>query len=88
MKKKTITLILNLAKFIFTDKEYNKLLSYVKLNLLNSIRIFVEEKLEFLEATLVLYKNDTVIEAQLKKCRELDTVITEEYMNSLVTSND
>jgi hypothetical protein len=85
MKKenKIITLIINLAKFIFSEVEFNKFFSYLKLNLYNAMRIFVEEKLGTLETKFVLNKEDAVIEAQIEKCRRLDTVITDLCISNL-----
>ncbi|MGK2861895.1 MAG: hypothetical protein ACSLE0_08175 [Chitinophagaceae bacterium] len=86
MKKenKIIDLIINLAKFVFSEIEFNRFLSLIKLKLFNQMRIFVEEKLEYLETKLIISKNDTVLEAQLSKCRELDTVVTDLYIDSAV----
>ena len=86
MKKENtiITMIINLSKFIFSEIEFNKFISYIKLNLLAQMRLFVEEKLEYLETRLILYREDAVLEAQLHKCRKLDAAVTELYMDSLV----
>jgi len=78
-----MNIIVMLATFIFNDVEFKKLMSYISLNLLNNARLFVEEKLELLEATIVLYTEDTVIKEQVNKCRKLEDIITDEYISSL-----
>lgn len=86
MRKKVINIIVTLATFIFNDVEFKKLMSYISLNLLNNARLFVEEKLELLESTIVLYAEDSVIKEQIKKCRKLEDIITDEYISSLSTA--
>jgi hypothetical protein len=83
MNKKTKKVITMLATFIFSDIEFKKLMSYLSLNLLNSARLYVEEKLELLETTVILFAEDAVINLQIKKCRKLDDIITDVYISSL-----
>lgn len=82
--KKIINIIINMAKFIFTQIEFSKFLSFLKLKMYNRLRIFVEEKLEFLETEFILYTNNLVIESQIKECKKLDFMVTEMYLNDLV----
>ena len=85
MKKENniMNLIINLAKFIFSEVEFNKFISYIKLKLFNSMRMFVEEKLEYLETKYILDRENAVIEAQIDKCRRLDAVVTDLYIDNL-----
>ena len=86
MNKKVMTLIISLCTFIFTDIEFNKLITYLRTKLYNSARLYVEEKLELLEATLILFMEDSIIEEQIKKCRRLDDIVTDIYINNLVVA--
>ena len=85
MNKKVKKLVLNLASFIFDDVEFKRLISYINLELFNNARLYVEEKLEYLETTLVLYLEEGVTQSKIQKCRKLDDLLTEEYINSLNT---
>jgi hypothetical protein len=84
MKKKVINVIKTLAAFIFNDVEFKKLMSYISLNLLNNARLYIEEKLDLLEASIVLNKEDIVIKLQVEKCRKLEDIITDQYISSLI----
>lgn len=84
-KNNIINLIINLAKFIFSETEFNKFLSFVKLKLYTNMRIYVEEKVKYLKTKVVLYKDNAIFEAQLKKSIKLDNIVTDLYINSLET---
>jgi hypothetical protein len=83
-----IKLLINLAKFVFSEVEFNKFISFVKLNLFNSMRLYVEEKVEMLETKLVLYRDNAILEAQLVKCKKLDDIVTDLYIDNLAVVYD
>jgi len=87
-EKKTFNLLLNLAKTIFDDEDYNIIVNYLNERSFNNLRLFVENKLERLKAKLILYKNDSVLEAQIERCEEMDTLATNLYIDNLAVTVD
>lgn len=83
MNKSTKNEIINLCKMIFEDKEYKKMAYYVTSKKYNSARLLAEEKLEYLETTLILHNKSDVIELEIKNCKKLEDILTNEYINSL-----
>lgn len=87
MKRNTLmNTIINLAKFIMSEEEFSKFMVYLKMKLYARLRLFVEEILEDLETKFILYRDNTVLEAQIEKCKRLDVLVTDLYVDSLVTS--
>lgn len=84
-KNNVINIIINLAKAIMSEADYNKFISYLKMKLYGRLRLFVEEVLEMLQAKAILYKNDPILEAQIIKCRRLDVLVTDLYVDKLVS---
>lgn len=83
MNKTTINEIINLCKMIFEDTEYKKMVYYVASKKYNSARLLADEKLEYLEATLILHDKSDVIELEIKNCKRLEDILTNEFINSL-----
>jgi len=84
MRKKIKTLISYLASFIFEDVEYKKLMSYITLKQEHKAITLVDEKIGYLEATKVLYREDSVLEYQIQQCIKLKEVIEKVQLQSLV----
>jgi hypothetical protein len=66
--------IINLCKFIFEDKEYRKVMHYLHTNSLNNLRLFIDEKCDFLEITSS-FSEDEVDIKQLMYCQKLESII-------------
>lgn len=85
-KNDIITMLINLAKFVFSEVDFNRFISYIKLKLYTNMRLFVEQRLEYLETKYVLQRENAVLEAQIDKCRRLDAAVTDLCIDSLVSS--
>jgi len=83
MNKITIREINNLCTMVFEDKEYKKMAHYIASKQYNNARLLAEERLEYLETTLVLHDKSDVIELEIKNCKKLEDILTNEYINSL-----
>lgn len=82
-KNELLQKIINLASFIFETIEFNRFMSYLKLNLINNLRIFVEEKLESLSLRQVIEPNSILLNKQVEKCIQLDSLITDIQLSNL-----
>lgn len=82
-KNELLQKIINLASFIFEAIEFNRFMSYLKLNLINNLRIFVEEKLESLSLRQVIEPNSILLNKQIEKCIQLDSLITDIQLSNL-----
>lgn len=85
-KNEIIKTIINLASFIFTEVEFNTFMSYLKLNLFNNLRLFVEEKLESLSFRQVIEPNNNVLKKQIEKCTILDSFVTDMQLSEIEVS--
>lgn len=84
MKKAQYIEILNLSQSVFNDSEYNFVKKCIVSKNFNKLRLFIDEKLEFLEATSTLYTNDQVLQGQIAFCSKLDDIIMDLTIENLV----
>ena len=75
--------ILNYSKLIFDDKEYDYILKLLNDNKLNTLRLYIDEKIEFLNVESVLKPNDPVLDTQLSMCNRLEDLVIDCYLESL-----
>ena len=80
MNKEIRNQIINLSKFVFSDQEYNKAMIYLKSNNLNNLRLFIDEKYEYLDALCSLDSSDNVLGQQLIYCDELENIVMDAYL--------
>ena len=83
MTKQVRLQIINLAQSIFNDVEFKRVILYLNHNKLNDLRLFIDEKLELLEA-LNTFNGDEVILAQINFCDELENIVMNSYLETLV----
>lgn len=76
MNKKTLQKIDNLAKFIFIESKYHKLMKYIVNDEYQSARLIIEDELEELDLLRHISQVDDEILSQYKQCdRLLDIVL-------------
>ena len=83
MTKQVRLQIINLAQSIFNDVEFKRVILYLNHNKLNDLRLFIDEKLELLEA-LNTFNGDEVILEQINFCDELENIVMNSYLETLV----
>ena len=83
MTNKVRLQIINLAQSIFTDVEFTKVMYYLDNNKFNDLRLFVDEKLELLEA-LNSFESTDVLLAQINFCDELESIVMGVYLETMV----
>lgn len=85
-KTNIINMMINLARFALDAVSFNTFMTYLSSQLYGKLRLFIEEKVEQLEVSVILSRDDDMLEAQLDKCRRLDVLVTDLYVESLVSS--
>jgi hypothetical protein len=80
MNKKVRQEILNLSQAIFDDAEYSTIVLLLNTERLNQLRVFVNEKLEFMEALFHLQKNDEVLRTQIELCDKLENIVIDAFL--------
>jgi len=83
MNKELKLQIINLAKFIFEDKEYVKFITYLQTNRLNDLRLLVDEKVELLSILNDFRETDEVILKQIKYCDELENLVMDVFIEEM-----
>ena len=83
MNKETLKNMHNLAVNIFDDKEYakfNKLLNNKKFN---KLRLYIDEKISFLQVITKLEPYTSSSQFQLTCCNKMEDIIIDLYVESL-----
>lgn len=75
MNKKVLQKINNLAKFIFDEEGFHKLMSLIVNDKFNDARLFIDDQLQELEVLLGLTDNDEGLLNQYKQCDELIDIV-------------
>tara|TARA_R110000851_G_scaffold314588_6_gene476720 strand:- start:905 stop:1156 length:252 start_codon:yes stop_codon:yes gene_type:complete len=75
MEKKTYNEILNIARNVFEDSEYIFIKKCLDVKNYTKLRLFVDQKLDFLDALISIESYNDVLNTQLQLCNKLDSII-------------
>lgn len=75
MNRKTLQKIDNLAKFIFIESKYHKLMKYVVNDKYHDARLLIEDELEELDLMIHINSVDEEILSQYKQCDKLLDIV-------------
>ena len=65
------------------DDDYTIAIRYLQLNQWNNLRLFIDEKCELLDIT-ASFTNDEVDIKQAQYCQELESIVLDQVINSIV----
>lgn len=82
MNKEIRDQVTNLAKFIFSDEEFIKVMNYLGSGKLNDLRLYIAMKYELLSALQSLNPGDNVLSYQVALCDELEDLVMDTYLEN------
>jgi hypothetical protein len=83
MDKKVKQEIINLSQSIFEDTDYNIVMLLINTNRLNQLRLFVNEKLELMEAVAHLTIDDESLRLQIALCSKLEDIVINAFLETV-----
>lgn len=79
MNKKLELQIMNLAKIVFEDKDYNSCMHYLKTKQLNNLRLLISERYDLLNMVSDMNPDDQVLSMQKINCDEMENIVINMY---------
>lgn len=83
MNRETLKRMHNLAVNIFDDKEYTKFNNLLNSKEFNKLRLFIDEKISYLQVITELEPYTSTSQFQLTCCNKMEDIIIDLYVESL-----